>query len=181
VSSLILLLGMVKSILNRVPSENFSVVSINAPAEDMSLVLNLKICFLLESFVSILASSESGNLSTFRRSFMAKAFLCLRFKGSGFPFRLFSVRHSIFIIRYSAVHWFWVRWVYLGLLGYGFRVQGCLSPDFQFDIRYLLFDILRFMSVLGSGFRGSAFRVQGSKIKKLTSLFGRQMLSSLFS
>ena len=71
VSFLIFLFGTVISILNRVPSENFSVVSINAPAEDMSLVWNLKICFLFDFFVSILARSESGNLSNFRRSFMA--------------------------------------------------------------------------------------------------------------
>jgi len=58
-----------------VPSENFSVVSINAPAEDMSLVWNLKICFLFDSFVSILVRSESGNLSNFRRSFMANTLI----------------------------------------------------------------------------------------------------------
>jgi len=34
----------------------------------------------------------------------------------------------------------------------GFTIQGWLFPDFHFDIRYSLFDLLRFN---GNGFKGS--------------------------
>ena len=74
VSSLILSLDTVKSILNLVPVGNGSGVYINAPDEDMSLVLSSNTCFLPDVIVSILAENVRGNLSYCRRSITGKAF-----------------------------------------------------------------------------------------------------------
>jgi len=74
VVSLFQLIVKVNSSLKRVPSENGSVVSIKAPAEDISLVWNLNICFFPEMIISILVGSVSENLSYFRFSVIEKTF-----------------------------------------------------------------------------------------------------------
>jgi len=69
---LILLLGTVRFSLNRVPSENGSLVYMNAPEADMSLVLKSNTCFLSDAIGSIRVGRVRENLSYCRRSFIDK-------------------------------------------------------------------------------------------------------------
>ena len=80
VSSLIFSLGTVISTLNLVPSGNGSGVYINAPEEDMSLVLDTNTCFFSGVIGSIRAGNVRGNLSNCRLSSIGKTFLYLKVK-----------------------------------------------------------------------------------------------------
>jgi len=58
-----LLLGMVKSIMNRVPLGKDVKVLMNVPEADMSLVARSTTCFLPDFIASILTGSGNVNLS----------------------------------------------------------------------------------------------------------------------
>ena len=77
VSSLIFLLGIVRSILNLVPWENGCGVYINTSEADIFRVLSSNTCFLSKLIVSTLEGSVRGNLWYRRCSSISNTFYIL--------------------------------------------------------------------------------------------------------
>ena len=73
-NSLMLALGMVRSIINRVPFGKDVSVLMNVPEADMSLVSRSKTFFLPNPIVSSLTGSGRVNLSNLRLSFIDNTF-----------------------------------------------------------------------------------------------------------